>query len=61
MNPLKNLRSGELGAWPVIIGLLVIWAVFQLLNDRFLTPQNLSNLALQVAALGTISIGIVLV
>ncbi len=56
-----RIRSGELGAWPVIIGLVVIWIVFQSLNDRFLTPQNLSNLALQIAATGTISVGVVLV
>ena len=57
----RRLRSGELGAWPVIIGLIVIWVVFQSLNDRFLTAQNLSNLTLQIAATGTISVGIVLV
>ena len=57
----ERLRSGELGAWPVIIGLIVIWVVFQSLNDNFLTPQNLSNLTLQVAAAGTISVGVVLV
>jgi len=57
----RRLRSGELGAWPVILGLIIIWVVFQSLNDRFLTPQNLSNLTLQIAATGTISVGIVLV
>ncbi|WP_117213273.1 sugar ABC transporter permease [Allorhizocola rhizosphaerae] len=56
-----RVKSGELGAWPVIIGLVVIWIVFQTLNDRFLTPQNLSNLTLQIAATGTISVGVVLV
>ncbi|HZM76960.1 MAG TPA: hypothetical protein VFC19_14590 [Candidatus Limnocylindrales bacterium] len=58
---LRRIRQGELGAWPVIIGLIVIWIVFQSLNDRFLTPQNLSNLTLQIAATGTISVGVVLV
>lgn len=57
----RRVRSGELGAWPVIIGLIVIWVVFQSLNDRFLTAQNLSNMALQILAPGVISIGIVLV
>jgi D-xylose transport system permease protein len=57
----RRVRTGELGAWPVIIGLVVIWIIFQSLNDRFLTPQNLSNLTLQIAATGTISVGIVLV
>jgi D-xylose transport system permease protein len=57
----RRIRGGELGAWPVVIGLIVIWIVFQSLNDRFLTPQNLSNLSLQIAATGTISVGVVLV
>jgi D-xylose transport system permease protein len=57
----RRIRGGELGAWPVIIGLIVIWIVFQSLNDRFLTPQNLTNLSLQIAATGTISVGVVLV
>ncbi|HEX2419455.1 MAG TPA: sugar ABC transporter permease [Micromonosporaceae bacterium] len=57
----RRLRTGELGSWPVAIGLAVIWLVFQSLNENFLTPQNLSNLALQIAATGAISVGVVLV
>jgi D-xylose transport system permease protein len=57
----KRLRTGELGSWPVVIGLAVIWLIFQSLNENFLTPQNLSNLALQIAATGAISVGVVLV
>ncbi len=58
---LRGLRSGELGAWPVIIGLVIIWLVFQGLNGAFLTPGNLELLAVQNAPTGVISIGIVLV
>ena len=57
----ERIRAGELGAWPVIIGLIIIWVVFYLLNPNFLTSQNLSNLTLQIAGVGMISIGIVLV
>jgi D-xylose transport system permease protein len=57
----RRLRGGELGAWPVIIGLIVIWIVFQSLNNRFLTAQNLSNMTLQIASTGIISVGVVLV
>ncbi len=57
----RRLRTGELGSWPVVIGLAVIWLIFQSLNENFLTPQNLSNLALQIAATGAISVGVVLV
>ncbi len=51
----------DLGGLPIIIGLLAIWAVFQLANDKFLTPLNLTNLTAQISALGTISVGAVLV
>jgi D-xylose transport system permease protein len=57
----RRLAQGELGTLPVIVGIAVIWAIFWLANDRFLTPGNLTNLLLQLAAVGTISIGVVLV
>ena len=58
---IERLRGGDLGSIPVAIGLLVIWAVFQLLNPNFLSSTNLVNLSMQSAAVGTIAIGIVLV
>ena len=65
MNAFVDLRrrvtQGELGSLPVVIGLVVIWIVFQVKNDRFLTSGNLTNLVLQIAAVGTISVGVVLV
>ena len=57
----RRVRGGELGALPVIVGLLIIWTVFYLQEPRFLSAQNLTNLLLQIAAIGTISVGIVLV
>jgi D-xylose transport system permease protein len=57
----RRLAQGELGNLPVIIGIAVIWLIFWLANDRFLTPGNLTNLVLQLAAIGTISLGVVLV
>lgn len=56
-----RLRGGDLGSLPVIVGLAIIWAVFQILNPTFLSSTNLVNLTMQSAAVGTISIGIVLV
>jgi D-xylose transport system permease protein len=41
--------------------LAIIWVIFTVANDRFLTAGNLTNLTLQVAATGTISVGVVLV
>jgi ABC-type xylose transport system permease subunit len=57
----SRLRSGDLGSLPVVVGLVVIWLVFYLENPVFLSSRNLVNLTLQCAAIGTISIGIVLV
>lgn len=57
----RNLRSGELGAAPVVIGLVLIAIVFQSLNDRFLSPQNLSNLTVQIAAIGLMTTGVIMV
>ena len=58
----RRLRGGDIGQLPVIVGLIVIGAIFQITTDGvFLTPFNLVNLTLQMAATGTIAIGIVLV
>jgi D-xylose transport system permease protein len=57
----RRLAQGELGSLPVIVGIAIIWAVFWLLNENFLTPGNLTNLVLQIASVGTISIGVVMV
>lgn len=57
----KRISDGDLGPTPVIIGLIVIWGVFSLLNPRFLAAGNLVNLALQSAAVGIIALGVVLV
>jgi D-xylose transport system permease protein len=56
-----RLAHAELGSLPVIFGLIIIGLVFQASNDKFLTPLNLTNLMLQLAAVGTISVGVVLV
>jgi D-xylose transport system permease protein len=57
----KRLREGELGSLPVVLGLLVIAITFQTLNSNFLTPLNLTNLMVQIAAMGTIAVGVVFV
>ena len=56
-----RIRGGELGALPVIAGLIVIWGVFQGLNPVFLSSTNLVNLTMQCASIGTIALGIVVV
>lgn len=55
------LARGDIGALPVILGLVLIAIVFQAANRNFLTPLNLTNLMVQIAAVGTIAVGVVLV
>ena len=58
---LRRLARGDLASVRVLLGIAVIWTIFQIANDRFLSAVNLSNLTLQIAAVATISIGVVLV
>jgi D-xylose transport system permease protein len=58
---LRRFTQGEFGSLRVLIILAVIWVIFTIANDRFLTALNLTNLTLQIAATGMISIGVVLV
>ncbi|MFJ8623174.1 sugar ABC transporter permease [Kitasatospora sp. NPDC093550] len=57
----RRLSSGELGSLPVVLALIVIWAVFGSLNSSFLSAQNLSNLSQQIVGTGMIAIGVVFV
>jgi D-xylose transport system permease protein len=57
----RGVRSGDLGPLPVIIGLAIIWTVFQLLNPIFLSSNNLVNLTLESCSVGVIALGVVCV
>jgi D-xylose transport system permease protein len=57
----RRVSSGDLGSIPVVLALLLIWAYLQSQNDNFLKPVNITNLMLQVAAVGTVSVGITMV
>ena len=62
-HPLRALREGELGEVRVLLALALIWIFFQIRVEDgiFLTSQNLTNLSLQIAAVGTVSIGVTLI
>jgi D-xylose transport system permease protein len=57
----RRVSQGELGALPVIIGLVVIWLYFSISEENFLTSGNITNLFLQITAVGIIATGVVLV
>lgn len=56
-----QIKSGNLGPLPIIIGLVFIAIYFQTQNENFLTPRNFVNLIVQMAGLTTIAYGVVFV
>ena len=56
-----RVRAGDLGSLPIIVGLVVIFVLFGILDDTFLTERNFTNLLLQMATVATIAIGVVFV
>ena len=58
---LDRVRSGDLGSLPVVVGLVIIWTVFQSLNPVFLSSNNLVNLLFDSSTVGVIALGIVLI
>jgi D-xylose transport system permease protein len=57
----RRFVQGDLVELRVLLVLALIWAVFQIQEPRFLTATNLTNLVLQITAVGLISVGIVMV
>jgi D-xylose transport system permease protein len=55
------IRSGELGSWPVLVGLAAIVVFFTQRNANFFTAANFDNLIVQMAGTATIAIGVVFV
>lgn len=56
----RSIGQGDIGSLPVLLGLILIAIVFQIANPNFLSPLNLTNLLVQISAVGTISVGVVL-
>jgi D-xylose transport system permease protein len=57
----RPVSQGDIGSLPVLLGLILIAIIFQLANPNFLSPLNLTNLMVQISAVGTIAVGVVLV
>ncbi len=58
---IDRVRSGDLGSLPVVVGLVIIWTVFESLNPIFLSSSNLVNLLFDSSTVGVIALGIVCV
>ena len=57
----QGVRAGELGSLPIIVGLILIFITFGILEENFFTERNFTNLILQMAAVATMAIGMVFV
>ncbi|MGK4580676.1 sugar ABC transporter permease [Kitasatospora sp. HPMI-4] len=57
----RRMKSGDLGSVPVVLGLILIAAIFQGLTGNFLNPDNLTNITKWIAGPGLIAVGIVFV
>ncbi|MCX4578188.1 sugar ABC transporter permease [Streptomyces sp. NBC_01571] len=57
----RKMKAGDLGSMPVVIGLIIIWIIFQSLNSNFLTAGNLSDISVAMVGTGMIAVGIVFV
>jgi D-xylose transport system permease protein len=58
---LQRLSRAASAPLAALVGLAAIAAIFQTANSNFLTPLNLTNLLSQIAAVGIIAVGLVLV
>ena len=58
---ISNIRSGNLGSWPVIIALGIIVLVFSQTASNFCSPVNFNNIIVQMAGTTLLAYGITFV
>jgi D-xylose transport system permease protein len=61
MDLVRRFVQGDLAELRVVLVLAVIWLIFYVQEDRFLSSVNLTNLVLQATAVGLVAVGVVLV
>jgi D-xylose transport system permease protein len=57
----SNISAGNLGSWPVAIGLLLIVIFFSFKADNFFTAPNFTNIITQMAGVTMLAYGVVFV
>jgi D-xylose transport system permease protein len=57
----RRVRGGDMGSLPAILGLVVLFVVFGLANERFLSALNLANLVTQAGSICVLAMGLVFV
>lgn len=56
-----NISGGNLGSWPVVIGLILIVLFFSFKANNFFTPSNFTNIITQMAGVTMLAYGVVFV
>ncbi|VXB97300.1 sugar ABC transporter permease [Aeromicrobium sp. 9AM] len=56
---ISRVRGGEMGALPSVLGLVVLFIVFNFANDRFLSNLNLANLLTQSGSIIILAMALV--
>ena len=56
-----RVRGGDIGSLPAILGLVALFIVFSLANDKFLSTLNLANLITQSGSICVLAMGLVMV
>jgi D-xylose transport system permease protein len=54
-----RVRGGDMGALPSVLGLVVLFVVFGIANDRFLSDLNMANLISQSGSIIILAMGLV--
>ena len=57
----SDAMSGGFRVVPVVIALIAIWLFFNSQNSAYLSPENLSNLSLQIVTTAMLALGVVFV
>jgi len=58
---LRRVRGGDMGSLPAILGLVVLFTVFGIANERFTSALNLANLVTQAGSICVLAMGLVFV
>lgn len=56
-----RVRGGDMGTLPALLGLVALFIVFGIANDRFLSALNMANLITQAGAIMVLAMGLVMV
>ncbi|RAG86394.1 sugar ABC transporter permease [Streptacidiphilus pinicola] len=57
----RKIRGGDLGSLPVVVGLLVIWAVFSFNDSKYFAATTGTFVAYYMVGVGLLSLGLVFV